>query len=324
MSLFLNESWNQRTQEASEAHVNANMIFSISGMLRFFNRGRSNWIALFLWMAASGAAQTAEADLTIASVNGGDIEYEVSGDGEPVLMIHGTGIADTFALTARDPALAGYRIIRMHRRGFAGSSRTPVPFSIKDHAADAAALLEALGIDKAHIVGHSFGASVTLQMAVDRPDLVHSLVIMDPPIFAPGSPPASFIRLIDDYQAGKGAEAMNEFSGMSYGDDWRTLALRVNPDGPEQVMNDTDTVFQTEAQGMIDWGFGADAAATIAQPVIYITGDNGYSTSLPQLQAWIAHIIDVAVIPDATHALLMQQPKTVAEAIAPFLQRHPL
>ena len=89
-------------------------------------------------------------------------------------------------------------------------------------------------------------------------------------------------------------------------------------------MNDTDTVFQTEVQGMINWGFDEKSAATITQPVIYITGDNGYSASLPQLQSWIDHVIDVAVIPGVTHALLMQDPDTVAEAIAPFLKRHPL
>ncbi len=284
------------------------------------------WISIGLVgvLTAFSSAYAADANLQRATVNGGELEYELIGTGEPVLMIHGTGIADTFALTAKDSALAGYQVIRLHRRGFAGSSRTPVLFSIKDHAADAAALLEALGIEKAHIVGHSFGASVTLQLVVDRPDLVHSVVIMDPPIFALDSPPASFIRMTNDYLAGKGLDAMSEFSGISYGQDWRTLALRVNPDGPEQVMNDTDTVFQTEVQGMMNWGFGEEAAATIKQPVIYITGDNGYSTSLPQLQSWIGHPLDVAVIPRATHALLMQEPQAVAEAIAPFLKRHPL
>ena len=91
------------------------------------------------------------------AVNGGEIEYEVNGTGEPVLLIHGTGVAATFAPTMTQPSLAGYRLIRFHRRGFAGSSRSPVPFSMKDQAADALALLKALGVSRAHIVGHSFG-----------------------------------------------------------------------------------------------------------------------------------------------------------------------
>src|SRR5262245_47425561 len=85
------------------------------------------------------------------AVNGGELEYEVMGSGEPVLLIHGTGVAATFYPAMTEPSLRGYRLIRYHRRGFAGSSRTPVPFTIKDHAADAAALLKALGIQRAHI-----------------------------------------------------------------------------------------------------------------------------------------------------------------------------
>src|SRR5688572_16729757 len=80
------------------------------------------------------------------AVNGGELEYEVHGTGEPVLLIHGTGVAATFYPTMTEPSLAGYRLIRYHRRGFAGSSRAPAPFSIRDQAADAVALLKALGV----------------------------------------------------------------------------------------------------------------------------------------------------------------------------------
>ena len=73
------------------------------------------------------------------------------------------------------------------KRG-AGSSRTPVPFTIADHAADAKALLTALGVARAHVVGHSVGAMVALQLALDAPELVQSLVIMEPPIFNPAAP----------------------------------------------------------------------------------------------------------------------------------------
>ena len=109
--------------------------------------------------------------LSRIQVNGATLEYEVAGTGTPVLLIHGTGAAATFYPTMTEPSLSGYRLIRYHRRGWAGSSRTTVPFSIKDHAADAAALLKALGVQRAHIVGHSFGASTALQLALDYPEL---------------------------------------------------------------------------------------------------------------------------------------------------------
>src|SRR5262245_45062738 len=95
-------------------------------------------LALMLLGTLAGASAVAAEVTTLQrmAVNGGEIEYEVRGEGEPVLLIHGTGVAATFWTVMDEPALAGYKLIRMHRRGFAGSSRTPVPFSLADHAAD--------------------------------------------------------------------------------------------------------------------------------------------------------------------------------------------
>jgi pimeloyl-ACP methyl ester carboxylesterase len=279
------------------------------------------------FLAAAAAAVTLPAQvqsrpLKRMKVNGGEIEYEVVGTGEPVLMIHGTGVAATFYNVLTEPAMAGYRMIRMHRRGFAGSSRTPVPFTLKDHAADAKALLTGLGVGRAHIVGHSVGGMVTLQLALDEPGMVHSLVIMEPPIFNPAAPPASFVNLTNTYKSGDKAGAMNTFSQMSYGEDWRTLALRV-PGGPDQVMADVDTVYTTEVPAMTGWTFGQAQADRIKQPITYITGGGGHGASRTQFKQWMPRIEEV-IIPGVTHAMLMQNPKAVSEAIAAFLNRNAL
>jgi pimeloyl-ACP methyl ester carboxylesterase len=269
-----------------------------------------------IFLASAGA----QGGLKIAAVNGGEIEYEVTGNGEAVLMIHGSGVAATFAPQMSEPALRGYRLIRMHRRGFAGSSRTPEPFTMKDHAADARALLRELGVERAHIVGHSFGGCVAMQLALDAPELVHSLVVMEAPIF--NGLPASFERLVETYRAGDKEGAMSTFSQMSYGPEWRTLASSV-PGGPEQVLRDADTVFTTEVPAMVYWGFGAEQAARISQPMVYVTGGAGRGASLTQLQGWMPSMESV-VIPNVTHAMLMQDPPAVAAAIAAFLKRHPM
>jgi pimeloyl-ACP methyl ester carboxylesterase len=238
-----------------------------------------------------------------------------------VLLIHGTGVAATFAPTMTQPAMAGYRLIRFHRRGFAGSSRAPVPFSIADQAADAAALLTALGVSRAHIVGHSFGGSVALQLAIDQPSMVRSLVVMEPPIFDANAATSPFAALEKTYQSGDKLGAMATFSQMSYGPEWRTLAARV-PGGPAQVERDVDTVFQSEAPSMVKWGFGPLQAARITQPIIYVTGGGRHGGSLKQLGSWIPRI-ESRVVPGVTHAMLMEDPKAVAEAIAEFLNRQP-
>lgn len=271
--------------------------------------------------SAEGAADTVTT-LQRMAVNGGEIEYEVRGAGEPVLLIHGTGVAATFWTVMEAPALAGYKLIRMHRRGFAGSSRTPVPFSLKDHAADARALLEGLGISKAHIVGHSVGAMVSLQLALDAPALVHDLIIAEPPIFNPDAPPQAFIDLTNQYKAGDKIGAMDTFSTMSYGAEWRALASRV-PGGPEQVLTDVDTVYMTEVPAMTSWVFNAETSKRITQPIIYVTGGGPHGGSWTQLAEWIPGITR-HVVPNTTHAMLMQDGTAVAEVIGAFLKQHPL
>jgi 3-oxoadipate enol-lactonase len=254
------------------------------------------------------------------TVNGGELEYEVSGTGEPVLLIHGTGVAATFYPTITEPSLAGYRLIRYHRRGFAGSSRAPVPFSIKDQAADAVALLKGLGVTRAHIVGHSFGGMTTLQLALDNPGVVQSLVIMEPPVFNPDGP-SPFAKMEALYQSGDKLGAMAQFSTASYGADWRTLASRV-PGGPAQVEADVDTVFRSEAQSMGSWRFGPEEGARITKPIIYLTGGGRHGASRERMQMWIKGM-EQQVLPGVTHAMLMENPRDVAEAIAAFVKRNP-
>ena len=115
-----------------------------------------------------------------ANVNGVELEYEVLGAGEPVLLIDML-LADCFLPLLSEPVLADrYQLIRYHKRGWVGSTHTPAPVSIADHAADAAALLDHLGVRRAHIAGHSTGASIAAQLALDHPETVHTLTLLEP------------------------------------------------------------------------------------------------------------------------------------------------
>jgi pimeloyl-ACP methyl ester carboxylesterase len=70
-------------------------------------------------------------------LNGVDLEYDVQGAGEPLVLIHGNILADAFFPLLADPRIASHhRVISYHRRGFAGSSRARAPFTIAEHAAD--------------------------------------------------------------------------------------------------------------------------------------------------------------------------------------------
>src|SRR3954467_10485727 len=97
--------------------------------------------------------QDEEDPMRSVTVNGVELEYEMVGSGEPVLLISPV-LADGFLPLLSDPALDRYQLIRYHKRGWVGSSPTPTPVSVADHAADAAALLAHLGLPCAHIAGH--------------------------------------------------------------------------------------------------------------------------------------------------------------------------
>ncbi len=88
-----------------------------------------------------------------AATNGVKLEYETRGVGKPVALVHLSLCADSFATLMDQPALAGYQLIRYHRRGYAGSSQTAGPVAIADQAADLAGLLDSLRVQRAHVVG---------------------------------------------------------------------------------------------------------------------------------------------------------------------------
>jgi pimeloyl-ACP methyl ester carboxylesterase len=97
-------------------------------------------------------------------IPGGELEVAESGSGEPVIFIQTALTADELGPLANELA-ADYRTILYHRRGYAGSSAVTGPGSIARDAADCRALLGALAIDRAHVVGYSYSAAVALELA---------------------------------------------------------------------------------------------------------------------------------------------------------------
>jgi 3-oxoadipate enol-lactonase len=104
-----------------------------------------------------------------------DLYYEEGGKGVPILLIPPAGsTASTWGSATEELARVG-RVIAYDRRGYARSGGDPVR-SISIHTADAAAVLESLATQPAVVVGTSAGAAIAVDLAVQRPELVHAVV----------------------------------------------------------------------------------------------------------------------------------------------------
>jgi pimeloyl-ACP methyl ester carboxylesterase len=184
--------------------------------------------------------------------------------------VHGSIIADAFVPLLRQPTLAGsYRLVSYHRRGFAGSTHPDRPFSIAEQAADCRVLLRTLGIDRAHVVGHSYGGVIALQLALDAPEMVHSLALLEPPLLAVPSGPLlmeAMGLLAALYQAGDKAGAVDAFQRSVMGPEYRVTLDAAVPGGFDQAVADADTFFAQELPALAEWRFTREDARGIAQP----------------------------------------------------------
>jgi pimeloyl-ACP methyl ester carboxylesterase len=260
-----------------------------------------------------------------AHLNGVQLEYEIRAEGEPVLLIHGAHIANAMTPLLDEPALEGFQLIHYHRRGFAGSSRPAGPTSVAVQADDAAALVDHLGLDAVHVVGHSSGAVYALELAARHSARVRSLALLEPALLS-GPMGADFINvvgpLVERYEAGDAAGAVDGFLALVGRDAWRATIERTVPGGVDQAGRDAATFFEAELPAVAAWSFGPDRASTITCPVLSVLGtDSGplFAEGRTFLHEWFTGCVD-ADLPGVTHLLQMEATEAVAEAVGSFLR----
>jgi pimeloyl-ACP methyl ester carboxylesterase len=133
--------------------------------------------------------------LAKALVNGIHLHYQQFGEGPDVVMIHGiTGNLAIWHLEIVPALMSEYRITTYDLRGHGYSDVPPTGYATENHATDLKHLLDALGIERPHIVGHSFGADVALHFAILYPERVNRLVLVEPGIAA-----LTFMRESEDW-----------------------------------------------------------------------------------------------------------------------------
>lgn len=264
-----------------------------------------------------------------ANVGGTTLEYEILGSGEPVLLIHGVLVADAFRpLVEADNLAERYKLILYHRRGAAGSAGVTPPFTIKDHAADAQALLGELEIERAHVVGHSYGAAIALQLAADTPEVVHTLALQESPsVVVPSA--AQVVQAMEPvgqrFAAGDKEGAVDDFLTAMGGAGYREPLDRLLPGAFEQAVADADALFTAEFPALGEWGLSAADVKRIDAPVLRIVGENTipwFVESDALLAEWLPNS-ERSTIPGVGHFLQMQDPRSVAHSLAAFFARYP-
>lgn len=223
------------------------------------------------------------------------------GSGPPLLLLHG-GLHGTDALL---PALGtlgeGRRLVAFDRRGHGRTADTPDAFHYESMADEAIAVLDDRNIAAADIVGYSDGADVAMHVAMARPDLVRSLVLISGNItplseqaatIDPDAPATALLRAIHDM---------------------------LSPDGPEHfdvIARKTVEMFLAEPT------FDVDQLATIEAPALVIAADRD-DIALEETIALFAALpnANLAIVPNATHALPWEYPEVVTTLINQFLAR---
>jgi len=256
------------------------------------------------------------------------LEYETHGSGEPVVLIHGSVVADAHAPLLAEPALAGFRLVRYRRRGFGGSTHTEPPVTIRQQAEDCVALMRRLGVARAHLVGHSYGGVIALQLAHDHPEMVSSLALLEPALVGI-IPNAAFMEemapIVKRYADGDKRGALDDFLTAVGGPDARRL-LDSLPGIYDMALADTDNFFRVEMPALGEWVFTCDDAARIRQPVLAMLGADSapvFHEIHALVQSWFPRA-QAVTIPGATHMLQMVTPRSIAETLASFFGRNPL
>ena len=262
-----------------------------------------------------------------AAVDGVQLEYEVRGSGEPVVLIHAGVCADWFAPLLREPALTGrHRVLSYHRAGYGRSGQVAGPLGIERQAAQCAALMRHVGMDSAHIVGHSSSGNMALQLALAEPERVRSLILLETALLAvPSGPYAA--QAMARYRAGDRAGAVDVWLRGVCGPDYRFALEGAIPGAFDQAVADLDSFLGQELPALRDWSFTEQDAARVTQPALAVLGARSHEVSPvfaerhQLLLAWLP-TVESFVLPDANHLLHVQNPRGMAERIASFVARN--
>lgn len=252
-----------------------------------------------------------------------DLHYEERGAGEVVYLVHAGVFSSWFAPLFAEPALNGFRVIRPVREGYGDVAAPDEPKSLAAHARSCAVLLRELGVDRAHWVGHSSSCCIGLQLALDDPDLVASLILFEPakpwgPVRAANT--SSYVGPSLE-AAGRGdvAAAFDLFMHGVGGDEYRKpLTNCLGDDGVAEAERESAYFFAGELPAVGAWSFGIAEADRISAPVLLVSGSDTRPWFPDNIAALAAMLPDArtVTVPGADHLAPLTHPDLLAGVIA--------
>jgi pimeloyl-ACP methyl ester carboxylesterase len=234
--------------------------------------------------------------------------HEVTGDGDPAVLLHGA-FAGADSWSAQTPALAaaGFRVHVPERRGHAHSPDVDGPLTYSGMAQDTIAYLDQVIAGPSHLIGWSDGAVVALLVAIARPDLVDRMVLIGQYFNSSGKVPGGITEfLMADLDATMG------FLRPPYD--------AASPDGPEHfAVVFAKTLAMFEAEPEIEFS----AMAAVTAPTLVLQGDRD-DVSLEHSETVAAALGDarLAVLP-GSHALPIESPSAVNALLLSWLRGGP-
>jgi pimeloyl-ACP methyl ester carboxylesterase len=271
-------------------------------------------------------------EMATAVVNGVRLSYEISGTGEiPLVMVHGSW----FTRRVWDPVLPqlaeSLRVVTYDRRGHGESEQPSGQGSVREDVGDLAALIEHLGLAPAWVAGQSFGGSITLRLAGERPDLLRGIVAHEPPLFSlvaddPDVAPMleGFAQLVaavaERIASGDHAGAAEQFVEEGLG---RGVWSQLPPEIRQMVIEAAPT-YLDEANDPDQLAFDLEWIRGFTRPALLTLGDQT-APLFPPVITKLAEAMpsaEVRTFKGAGHPVHLEQPEDFAEAINAFVRRH--
>lgn len=249
-------------------------------------------------------------------INGMQMYYEVSGHGDPLIVLHGAYM-NILSMGAIIPKLAAtHRVYALEFQGHGRTTDIDRPITYANLADDVAAFMDAVGLAKADVFGYSMGAEAGLQLAIRHPGKVNKLVAASAAYDLRGWQP--------EYQAAIPQMTVEMILGMPFAAEYRKLAP--NPDGFPALV---EKLIALEKQPMA-W---EQEVEKIETPVLIICGDADvmileHSVALFRLlgggvmgdMGKPLAASRLAVLPATSHTAVITQPDLLVALIEPFLR----